>query len=574
MPLIQGRPPQWSVAARRAVALAKVAAPLVLLLATAGLLWHRQYDDGLWPQPESAAAKLPHWLTSAAGGWYPDLVETSANIASPLSLFVYLATCALCVASFFAVPFIHRTWLRLLVSSLLLVGISYDLVMFDIVGSMPPKEVTETILSNFHPGAEDTVAPYAPQILRNLCLTLPLLLVFWLRPPFRPSSLPTVTLAVTAIALALVAWGSGGHATAFPSPVSSYINLYKSLGAGEDEPLDKIEVAPTLKSAFRKIVLIVDESVRGDYISLNDRTIGTTPFLLSREGEIANFGLSVSLANCSIQSRLAMRFGVRDRELGEPWKVLRSRASIWQYAQRAGFVTAHIDTYGTAQLLVNGMTATERSHVDRRIIVHETPLYLRDDRAASALHELLREPAPMFILVDKLGAHIPYDRMYPATADRFGAGEGAFSLGDRDRLAKQYKDAVAWSVDGFFAALLDSGLPPGTLILYTSDHGQSLSEGPTTLSHCVSGAAAIRTEVVVPMLAVTDDVDWKASLGEAAARNFGRTSHSAIFPTLLRAMGYAPDWLADHFDPELRDRLATGRVRHFWASGTVRSYDD
>ncbi len=557
-----------------ATALAKVAAPLVLLLATAGLLWHRQYDDGLWPQPGSAAAKLPHWLTFAAGGWYPELVETSANIASPLSLLAYLATCALCVASLFAVPFIHRRWLRVLVSSLLLVGITYDLVMFDIVGSMPPREVTETLLSNFHAGAEGTVATYAPQTLRNLCLTLPLLLVFWLRPPSRRSWFPTVTLAATAIALAMVVWGSGGHATAFPSPVSSYINVYRSLGAGEDEPLDKVEAAPALKSAFRKIVLVVDESVRGDYLSLNDRTIGTTPFLLSRERDIANFGLAASLANCSIQSRLALRFGVRDRELADPWKVLRSRASIWQYARRAGFVTAHIDTYGTEQLFVNGMTATERSHIDRRIVVHDTPLYLRDERAAAALRELLREPAPMFILVDKLGAHIPYDKMYPATADRFGAGQAAFSLEDRDTLARQYRNAVAWSVDGFFAQLLDNGLPQGTLLLYTSDHGQSLSEGPTTLSHCVGGPAAIRTEVVVPMLALTDDADWKASLGEAAARNFGKTSHSAIFPTLLRAMGYAPDWLGERFDPGLRDGLANGRTRHFWASGTVRSYDD
>jgi glucan phosphoethanolaminetransferase (alkaline phosphatase superfamily) len=557
-----------------ATALAKVAASLVLLLATAGLLWHRQYNDGLWPQPGSPAARLPHWLTSAAGGWYPDLVETAANIASPLSLVAYLATWALCVASVFAVPFIHRTWLRVLLSALLLAGVTYDLVMFDIVGSMPPREVTETLLSNFHAGAEGTVATYAPQILRNLCLTLPLLLVFWLRPPFRPSWFPTVTLAATSVALAVVLWGSGGHATAFPSPVPSYINAYKSLRADEDEPLDKVEAQPALKSAFRKIVLVVDESVRGDYISLNDRTIGTTPFLLSREKEFANFGLAASLANCSIQSRLAMRFGVRDRELDVPWKLLRSRASIWQYAERAGFATVHIDAYGTAQLLVNGMTATERSHIDRRIIAHDTPLYLRDDRAAAALRELLREPGPMFILVDKFGAHIPYDRMYPPTADRFGAGQAGFSLEDRETLARQYRNAVAWSVDGFFAQLLDSGLPPGTLLLYTSDHGQSLSEGATTLSHCVSGAAATRTEVMVPMLALTDDADWKAGLAEAAAKNFGRTSHSAIFPTLLRAMGYAPDWLGAHFDPALGDRLAPGRVRHFWASGTVRPYDE
>ena len=76
------------------------------------------------------------------------------------------------------------------------------------------------------------------------------------------------------------------------------------------------------------------------------------------------------------------------------------------------------------------------------------------------------------------------------------------------------------------------------------------------------------------MLALTDNVEWKAGLAQAAAVNFGRTSHSAIFPTLLRAMGYAPDWLLSHFDPGLQDKVPNGHARHFLASATLRSYDD
>ena len=472
--------------------LAKFVAPLVVLLATAQFLWHKQYDDGLWPQPGSPASRLPHWLTSAAGGWYSGFVETAANIRSSFSLFAYFATFALCVASLFAVPFIRRNWLRLSLSLLLFVGVTYDLVMLDIVGTLPTPDITDTVLSNIRFGLDGTVTAYMPQILRNLCLTLPILAAFCLRPPAGSSWLATGTVALTAVALVAVEWGSGGYATAFPSPVSSFIAAYESVRANEDEPLDKVVYEPTPKSVFRKIVLVVDESVRGDYISLNDPVIGTTPFLLSSEKQIVNFGLAVSSANCSIQARLGLRFGIRDGELGGPWKVLRSRASIWQYAQRAGFTTVHVDTYGTAQLLLNGMTVTERGYIDRRIIVHDTPLYLRDGVAGSSLQALLHDPAPMFILVDKYGAHIPYDRMYPRTADRFGAGDAAFSLDDRSTLVKQYKNAIAWSVDGFFAKLLGTGLPPDTLLLYTSDHGQSLSEGATTLSHCASGAIAAK----------------------------------------------------------------------------------
>ena len=55
---------------------------------------------------------------------------------------------------------------------------------------------------------------------------------------------------------------------------------------------------------FNKIVMIMDESVRGDYISLNDATHDTTPFLKTLENLI-NFGVAISSGNCSHTSRTA-----------------------------------------------------------------------------------------------------------------------------------------------------------------------------------------------------------------------------------------------------------------------------
>ena len=44
--------------------------------------------------------------------------------------------------------------------------------------------------------------------------------------------------------------------------------------------------------------MIMDESVRGDYLSLNDATHNTTPFLKATD-HLVNFGVAISGGNCS-----------------------------------------------------------------------------------------------------------------------------------------------------------------------------------------------------------------------------------------------------------------------------------
>ena len=63
---------------------------------------------------------------------------------------------------------------------------------------------------------------------------------------------------------------------------------------------DKIE-APA-HPIFNKIVIIMDESVRGDYISVNDSAHSTTPFLKSANNLI-NFGTAISGGNATHLSR-------------------------------------------------------------------------------------------------------------------------------------------------------------------------------------------------------------------------------------------------------------------------------
>ena len=60
-----------------------------------------------------------------------------------------------------------------------------------------------------------------------------------------------------------------------------------------------VKIEGTIRPIFNKIVMIMDESVRGDYVSLNDATHNTTPFLKTTD-HLVNFGVAISGGNCSI----------------------------------------------------------------------------------------------------------------------------------------------------------------------------------------------------------------------------------------------------------------------------------
>ena len=94
--------------------------------------------------------------------------------------------------------------------------------------------------------------------------------------------------------------------------------------------------------------MIMDESVRGDYVSLNDAARNTTPFLKATDN-LVNFGVAISGGNCSDISRTIFRFGMRQSDLPNGWREGLNRPTFWQFAHRAGYKTVHIDAWITTR---------------------------------------------------------------------------------------------------------------------------------------------------------------------------------------------------------------------------------
>lgn len=536
--------------------MAKLGASLILFAASLGLLWHNTQSMGHWGNWGASGPRIaaPPWLNPGLSGWYPQNLNYSYRLfsKSPAAGSIYILSNILCVAAIMVVPFISRHTIRAMLGVPILIAFAYELVVFDVAGSLPDKSITTTMLANFHFGLEGTAWLYSKEILRNTALVVAVAVPFLCSPAYKDhwgilsmAQLAVVFIAATSVSL--IFYKTGGATHQFPSPTSTFIYTATFLNNDIERPLKPVEYEHEITPKFEKIILVMDESVRADFLSLNNEDIGTTPYLTSVRSKIVNFGTAASAANCSIESRLAIRYMVRQFELGQPWPELLTNTTIWQYARKAGYRTVYIDSFGGALTLTSGMTATERSHIDERISVVDKPFHDRDPKSSLLLRDLLRQDGPLFIFVDKYGTHVPYTNAYPIEQNAFDADiTKAFDLDNREELERHYKNAVRWSVDEFFRNL-GVELPPSTLLIYTSDHGQTLSAGGK-MSHCSSSGELQAAEVQVPLFAISMERGWKQALAEAARLRLNRTSHLHIAPTLLLAMGYDAGYVKMMFD--------------------------
>lgn len=307
-------------------------------------------------------------------------------------------------------------------------------------------------------------------------------------------------------------------------------------------------VAPAMatsgKPAVKHIVMLVDESVRADYI---DWAPGNpfTPVLASHRADIVNFGPAASGGNCSHYSNAILRFvAARDR-LGPD---LLKNPTIWQYAKKAGFRTVYIDAQAgfnrNPGKLQNFMTSDEAAQIDAFRTIDEDVLPSdADDRLLDIIAKEMKSDVPVFIYANKNGAHFPYDRGYPATAkiDKPSMSDGPDQAQGR---INSFRNVIRWSVDRLFQRLFAELPLADSVVIYTSDHGQIFD--PRRLTHCTVDDPDPR-EGLVPLFVLPGNTGLRPRFEAAAEASRGHGSHFAIMPAVLELFGYAQaDVAAQH----------------------------
>lgn len=287
----------------------------------------------------------------------------------------------------------------------------------------------------------------------------------------------------------------------------------------------------------RRVVVLVDESIRGDYVDWSPDN-PYTPELARLKPRLVDHGPAASGGVCSHYSNALLRFMAVRNDLG---RQLLANPTIWNYARKAGFRTVFVDAQAAFNRnpgkLQNFMTADEMRDIDEFHAMPETvPVHDLDKRLLDVVLDELRSPGPVFIYATKNGAHFPYDRGYPASEAVFRPSVTE-APDNPDSRVNSYRNVVRWTVDRFLKRLLEEADLTDTAIIYTSDHGQLFGAG--RLSHCSVDNPDPR-EALVPLLTMTGHEGLRARLAAGAESNRGGTTHFLIAPTVLELLGYAP----------------------------------
>lgn len=297
----------------------------------------------------------------------------------------------------------------------------------------------------------------------------------------------------------------------------------------------------TRKNPIDNIIFILDESIRGDYISINNPQINTTPrlvkYLRDYPENIFNYGIALSAATVSFPSRTAIITCLDS--LPDLNMLTFKNPTLFDIAKANGYKTILMNVQGDFPDIV--LRASDIARINEIYLASGdfdgNHNYNADMNAARFIRERLKNEKGLFIFLEKVGAHIPYENRYPSDKPEHQIfmpklAKNDFNLFDRKRkeVINSYKNAIRYNLDNFFAALF--GENPLELqdctIIYTSDHAQSLMEYGQKETH---GTGYFEQAIVPFLIFSTDDFVLENLL--RPDKISGSLTHMNISPTIL-----------------------------------------
>lgn len=319
---------------------------------------------------------------------------------------------------------------------------------------------------------------------------------------------------------------------AFFRTLADYTKMAASTPDKEREPVESI---PAVQRPANNIIFVIDESVRGDHLSLNGYARKTTPYLesLASKGILQNWGIATSVTTCSESSNLVLVTGLKVQDLPDVEDKAHKAPLIFQYAKAMGYRTYYLD--GQMNVLWN-LKPTDMKYVDEwwnlnRFLEISNNREKVDFATAETARKIVETSTGNFIWVIKSGMHFPYYKRFPENEAEWTPFFASDRGGEKvpDQLANSYDNAIKYNLDGFFQNLIpDSKLPANTVVFYTSDHGETVGQDGDINFHC----GVTKWEVMVPLFLIGYDqtnIDTKF-----------KASHENLFATLLDLMQVPP----------------------------------
>jgi glucan phosphoethanolaminetransferase (alkaline phosphatase superfamily) len=311
---------------------------------------------------------------------------------------------------------------------------------------------------------------------------------------------------------------------------TSFTEIFHSLGTyfiSDLKPIVREKVAP-IQAADPKnnIVLIIDESIRADHLSINSYHRETTPYLekLDQAGQLYSWGTASAGATCSYLSNELIFTGILPSSKSIDIAV--RSPNVFDYARAAGYKITYLDAQ--TDYIWNGLTTDDIGEINWINIKTLGSAPPADLNAALIIRDLVAKSTGNFIVLNKRGVHFMYEDSYPEEWDVWGPLPPQENYRQYPQLVTNpYDNGILYTVNEFFKTLLpNTNSLKNTTYLYTSDHAQTLFEDGVSWSHCNNTIK----EASVPLILI-------GQLNSPPDLTF-HAAHSNILPTILDLMDF------------------------------------
>lgn len=280
------------------------------------------------------------------------------------------------------------------------------------------------------------------------------------------------------------------------------------------------------------IVVIVEETLRGDHLNINGYNRQTSGFLqeLQKKKLLTNFGICAAGSTSSLTSGNLLLTGLKPENPDRASKTF-TYPSLFQYAKASNYKTHFFD--GQMNDKWAG-TLDDYSYVDNfvsrnSLLLSESFKYEVDFHIAKAVNRILKTSTGNFIYVIKRGFHFPYSRNYPKNKKVWKPvmEDESHDKPTPATLINSYDNALHYNLDSFFKILVENREQSlaHSVIIYTGDHGESFLEDGKSTQHTKSARYEALTGLVIIGKNLHLDTAYKAS-------------HHNILPTVLDLMNY------------------------------------
>lgn len=290
------------------------------------------------------------------------------------------------------------------------------------------------------------------------------------------------------------------------------------------------------------VIMIVGETARADHFSLNGYTRKTNP-LLEQEPRLLSY---TNISSCGTTTAISVpcMFSDMGRDNFDSHEAT-GRENVLDILQRAGVSVLWRDNNSNSKDV-----ALRVPYEDFKLAPANDSCdsECRDVGMLAGLQDYInRQPGDVMIVLHQMGNHGPaYYKRYPAEFERYKptCNSGELAQCSEQEIINSYDNAILYT-DYFLSKVIEflkQNTPAyETVMLYVSDHGESLGEHGVFL-HGMPYAIAPDAQTHVPILlwlGESDDVD----LAKIKSKVHEPNSHDAVFHTLLNAFEIKTDAL-------------------------------